>query len=380
MLRLKNVTDSSQGIIPYKTEADGKSNLYIRPLRDVPNDAPEWKPLLDSSGFIGRYELRAGKDRPHLKYGNWLWCEREARYFDRPKLLYIAIQNQSVKRRLKAVYDESGFYNRHNFNNIIADDANYDLKYLLALFNSQLLNYWYRRTFTNVNINPNYVRELPIFPADATTQSEIAGLVDRLLAAHRELNRWRFEGTKIKWHAGELHIELPFDSLVAELQLQLPSMPTLDLRDARVVGHFSIPTECDRNARLGGVKISDKFPTQISLKFRKLWLDVPDADIRRFLVGLLSSPLYSGQTWNDLEGDEAIRVPESPADFARFWNLVEQRQSQVRAVWDETQDIDRQIDERVLDLYGIANPQWRAKILDSAPIEEEAEIEAVETE
>ena len=55
IVRLGDVTDSTQGIIPYKTRADGTANLYIRPQNAVPTAAPEWKPLLDGSGFVGRY-------------------------------------------------------------------------------------------------------------------------------------------------------------------------------------------------------------------------------------------------------------------------------------------------------------------------------------
>lgn len=48
-------------------------------------------------------------------------------------------------------------------------------------------------------------------------------------------------------------------------------------------------------------------------------------------------------------------------------------------MWNRTLELDRQIDERVLDLYDIENPAWRAKILYPAPVEEREE-EAIEPE
>ncbi|MBV9866230.1 MAG: hypothetical protein JO316_12830 [Abitibacteriaceae bacterium] len=36
-------------------------------------------------------------------------------------------------------------------------------------------------------------------------------------------------------------------------------------------------------------------------------------------------------------------------------------------------DLDAQIDEIVLDLYGITDPQWRARVLNAAPPEEAEE-------
>ena len=45
----------------------------------------------------------------------------------------------------------------------------------------------------------------------------------------------------------------------------------------------------------------------------------------------------------------------------------------VRTLLDEIKRIDAQIDERVLDLYGITNTADRQRILGSAPVEEEEE-------
>src|SRR5581483_6738177 len=61
--RLGDVTDSSQGIIPYYTREEGQANVYIKPERDVPVDEPEWKPLLDGNSYVGRYEVRWGRMR-----------------------------------------------------------------------------------------------------------------------------------------------------------------------------------------------------------------------------------------------------------------------------------------------------------------------------
>ncbi len=155
ILTLGDVTDSAHGIKPYEGEREGPANPYIRLRREVPPDAPEWKPLLDKTAFIGRYELNWGEGQPYIKYGPWLARPREAKYFERPKLLVQDMRNRRLKRRLVATLDSSGFYNRNNLNNIIAKDnaggdltgadlaggIHYDLRYILALFNSRLLNY-----------------------------------------------------------------------------------------------------------------------------------------------------------------------------------------------------------------------------------------------
>lgn len=373
VLRLGDIVDSSMGIKPFEHEHERVGTSYIRPQRDVPSGDDSWKPFLDGDAFVGRYELRWSKQKTHIKYGSHLSRAREARYFDSPKLIVQAMRNKSLSRRLLAAYDESGFYNKNNFHSIISKDTSFDLKYIAAIFNSQMSNYFFQRSFDNVNINIAYYEQLPIFPADAQTQAELVALVDQLLAAHGELNAWRAQDYRIKADK----ITLPFDVLLAELQTQAPDLETLDLRDARQLGHFSIPAQCSHGATVSqNISIPNKFPTQITLKFRQLWLDVPDDAMRDFLLSLLSRPRFAGEKWSDLENDDSIRVPADADDLHRFYAFADKRRAQILAWSDKANELDRQIDERVLDLYGITDADWRAKILDSAPAEESDDDES----
>ncbi len=280
VLRLGTVTESSQGIIPYKTQEEGKANAYIKPRREVPPTETDWKPLLDGDSFIGRYELRWDSKQPYLKYGNWLCRSRESKYFDSPKLLVQDMRNRSLKRRLVATFDDQKFYNRHNFSNIIAKGMTYDIKYILALLNSSLLNYWFARQFDNVHINPSYFRQLPIYPADPTTQQEIVALVDDILVKHAELSKIRTQRYIIKQQRdGRTLIEVPYDKLLQDLMIE---------------------------------------------------------DI----------------------------------NYALF-EIEMQQVAHITTLLGEIKRIDIQIDELVLDLYGITDPVDRQRILGSAPVEEE---------
>jgi hypothetical protein len=96
------------------------------------------------------------------------------------------MRNKSLKRRLVATYDEERHYNAHNLANIISKpNSDYDLKFILAIFNSALVNHWYRNHFPNVNINPNDFREIPIHVTRPKDQAPLIKLVDRTLAARR---------------------------------------------------------------------------------------------------------------------------------------------------------------------------------------------------
>jgi hypothetical protein len=372
ILRLADVAESTQGIIPYETQNEGCANQYIKSRRDIPLNEHDWKPLLDGDAFVGRYELRWSRKKPYLKYGNWLCRPRESRYFDSPKLLIQDMRNRALKRRLVATYDDQNFYNRHNFSDIITKDANYNLKYILALINSSLLNYWFGRQFDNVHINPSYFRQLPIYPADANTQAILVALVDAILAKQAELNKLREQGYTIRQRRDGTHlIDVPYDVLLNELQNAKRDFPIITFFDARAIGLFSIPERCDLQATISSnIYISDKYPTSIVLRNNKLWLEIPDDNVRHYLLGYLKRPMWQGKTWDEIKN--IALIPED-ADLNTFFAAEAQKMNYITVLLADIKRIDREIDERVLDLYGIVNAEDRQRILGSAPMEEEEE-------
>lgn len=378
-LRLDDVIESSQGIKPYHTREQGRQNHWIKNFRDVPTDDPTWKPLLDSTSFIGRYELRVNPQKPHLKYGEWLERAREPRFFDSPKLLVHGIRNRALKRRLVATYDEQNFYNRHNFNNIILRQGQpYNLKYILALFNSSLLNNWYRSRFDNVNINPSYFRKLPIYPGAAETQVEFVEKVDRILFKNAKLNEFREQGYIIrKQRDGNTLIEIPYDRLLTEVQQRNPNFSTLTLFDAKAVGQFTIPDRCDLQVTISSnIYTPDRHLTSVVLRHNKLWLVVEDDNIRRYLLGYLKRPQWQGKTWDEIKNQATL--PTEANDLNTFFAAEQQRRSEIQTLLDEVAQIDAEIDEKVLDLYGITDPGDRQRILGSASNSEEDEANEVE--
>ncbi len=185
---LGDICEMSQGIIVYKTREESAKNPYIS---DVAETA-EWKKLLDTHSTVQRYALTWGQK--YLKYGDWLWCRRDAKFFEQPKIVLVRLRNKSLSRKLIGTYDEEKFYNRDNFNNIIQKDERYSLKYILGLFNSKLLNYWYKSYFDNVNINPAQLRLIPIHAIDfekvtAFAQHQmVVDLVSQMLELQRLLS------------------------------------------------------------------------------------------------------------------------------------------------------------------------------------------------
>lgn len=367
VLRLGDVTDSTQGIIPYQTQAESRENAHIRPRGDVPKGDPTWHPLLDSHSFIGRYSLRWGLPQHYLHYGDWLCRAREERFFTSPKIVLIRFRNKALKRRLVGTLDETGYYLKENYNAIVARDAHYDLKYLLALFNSSLLNYWYARRNDQVTINPIYFRQIPVFPAGRETQVEIAALVDELLAEHAALNRLREQGYRIvRRGPGNDVIELPYDRLLVDLQASNADVAAYKLSDALYQGVLSLPDEADQTETVSSnIFVPPRYPTSVVLRRNKLWLDVPDADLRDYLVNYLSRPRWRGKRWSDVAEEALILVREE--DRAAFSALVQARRAEIVGRLDRIDQLDHEIDQRVLNLYGITDPAEQARVLGSAP-------------
>ncbi len=213
---LGEITESSQGIILYKTQADSKKCKYtgMQPKAG-------WKKLLRGKN-IGRYEIKWSGE--YVDYGPWLWCHRDAKYFAQPKILLQAMRNKSLQRRLVATYDDDNYYNAHNLANIIAvHDSGYKLRYILGCFNSTLLNFWYKSHFPNVNINPNDFRQLPIrqidisSPVDISLQEKMVSKVEAMLEAKKQLSKAKADKDKRYYEKQCTALDRQIDRLVYEL-------------------------------------------------------------------------------------------------------------------------------------------------------------------
>ena len=176
---LSEVLDVRQAI------KSGNDKLYITSIKE--NDT--YKPILRGKD-IERYLI---KD-PHLylNYGSHLACPRKPEIFEQPKLLI-----REAGARITATYDEDNYYIMSSLYNAILIDDSYDLKYLLGLLNSKLMQYIMNKltfektkgAFTKAKIYHYY--NLPIKKTDS--QSVIAKLVYEILTQNQNGNKGKIE-------------------------------------------------------------------------------------------------------------------------------------------------------------------------------------------
>lgn len=178
---LGEIAEISQGLIPYNTKETSQANPYLSRKKK----GREWKRLLDRGNCIGRYTL--SWNGAYVKFGPWLYTANQPKFYENEKILVQRHRNPSLQRRIVAAYDGSKHYFKDNLCGIISAGSGYNLKYLLGILNSTFMNQFYRNTFTEVSLNPTYLRRLPVAAidfskkADVTKHDRMVSLVDRML-------------------------------------------------------------------------------------------------------------------------------------------------------------------------------------------------------
>jgi adenine-specific DNA-methyltransferase len=144
----------------------------------------KWKPFLEgdeigayATRYRGRF-LRYEKDLLHRS--------RTPDIFETRKIMIQRITGGETP--VKATFDEHGFYNKESILNLILSSSSVSYGYILGLLNSRLVNWFYKRRFTNsskltVNLSKEYVGQIPIKLVSKADQEQVSRLVDRILAA-----------------------------------------------------------------------------------------------------------------------------------------------------------------------------------------------------
>jgi adenine-specific DNA-methyltransferase len=154
-----------------------------KPYNSLSKETEFHIPLLNG-GDIGKYSIKWSNE--YIKYGDWLHRPRPKYIYDRPHLLVQRIRNPKLKNRIVATLDEDKFVSSDGLSNMIlkndADDID-ELKTILGIINSKLINYWFSFYFFDVNIKPEQLRLIPI---KTLKDKRISEKVSEVLAFKKE--------------------------------------------------------------------------------------------------------------------------------------------------------------------------------------------------
>jgi len=164
----------------------GADATYVR-FKKV-ND--EDKPLLRGRN-IYRYGYEwAGEYiwyKPDLMKSKQCAAPKEARFFETTEKLLLRM---IVGGQLVAAYDDQQFYLLQD-NMLLPKDPKHSLKYILAVLNSKLMQFFLSNVVSNIAVTQSILKQLPIRridfenPAEKKMHGDLVALVERML----ELNR-----------------------------------------------------------------------------------------------------------------------------------------------------------------------------------------------
>lgn len=157
-----------------------------KPFTSVEKKSEEWSPFYDGK-HIGRFVNYWNKDN-WIKYGEWLAAPRDSTIFEGEKILARKI----VSDRLIATYIPEKSYCNTLLFIIKLQDESYTYKGMLAILNSKLIGWYYRKKF---QINPEdtfpqiLIRDINQFPIPKLTsnfEKESNSCINKILNAKKQ--------------------------------------------------------------------------------------------------------------------------------------------------------------------------------------------------
>ncbi len=214
---LKKIIDNSLklGEIVTITRGIEKGSNECIPTEKKPTN--NYVPILVGKD-INRYHIHFSNRHIKYQYNNKSDFKTKE-IFERPKILVQRIRNLSLKRRLISTLDENNYYTMNTLRIIYIKNNKYDLRYILALLNSSLINYYFAKSFNNKDIYAYQLEKIPIKLAEQKEQSKIKSLVDKILLLNQKIeslhNKNTNENKKIE---GEIiKIDKEIDDLVYKI-------------------------------------------------------------------------------------------------------------------------------------------------------------------
>lgn len=180
--KLSNYPKLSNSYIVRYGIKTGNNERYVS--KHFSND---FKLCLPAASTVKRYLINWEGD--YLNFGSHL-SGFSNNSFEKPKILIQYIRKLSMDRRLIVALDEQGiYYPLNNFSFIEAKKDEFDLKYLLNILNSDLMNFYFANNFIDYNIKPKYIEQLPIKIIPPEQQLPFIIKADIMLSKNKELQQ-----------------------------------------------------------------------------------------------------------------------------------------------------------------------------------------------
>lgn len=197
-----------------------------KPFTSLKREGKEWKPFYDGK-HIGRYQL-LWKNNNWIHYGAWLAAPRDLENFSGEKILIRKI----IGKTLIATYvPETSYCNTLLFV-LKLKDKSYSYKSVLAIFNSELIGWYFRKKFqiSDDDTFPQImIRDILQFPfpiINKKNDNELNNLVGQLL----KLNEEKAE-TKLQTKISQLESKIDYcENRINEIVYQLYELTAEEIK------------------------------------------------------------------------------------------------------------------------------------------------------
>lgn len=145
-LKLIDLCDFSLGLTPYdKYKGHTQEQIENRVFHANTKINESFKPLFGGTD-VTKYHIHWKGDE-YISYGTWLSRPREKRFFTQPRILIRQIISGSPPR-IYAAFTDQELYNTHSVFNLINKNAKeINLKFILGIINSTLMNFYHRNKY-----------------------------------------------------------------------------------------------------------------------------------------------------------------------------------------------------------------------------------------
>ncbi|HAF31067.1 MAG TPA: restriction endonuclease subunit M [Bacteroidales bacterium] len=201
------------------------------------------------------------------------------------KIIVQYVRTNSTKinsRWLEAtLIDDKNFVALNSTSFISRKESDYEIKWLLPIISSWLLNFYYKAHYTDVNVKPLYLSELPI-PISTEHSEELIELTDTIIELNKNLrskskiftdlmlSKYHFEIYPNKFNEW---YKLDFQQIISELR---KIKITLSLKDEAEWQQFFIHEQAELKSIISEIEKTDRLIDQLVYKIYGL----NDEDIR----------------------------------------------------------------------------------------------------
>ncbi|RNI39883.1 class I SAM-dependent DNA methyltransferase [Hanamia caeni] len=212
---LDKYADFSLGITPYdKYQGHSESLIKNRKFHSEKKLTADYVPLISGKN-IHRYFITNEIDE-YLRYGKWLGAPREKRFFINPKIIVRQIISGTPLRIYAGYSEMPRYFTQIGFSIISKSNNKEELKFILAILNSLLMNFYHGNKFLDLEkilfqkILIGNCKKFPI--AKPKTIKPFITLVDKILEAKKSdpaanTSRWEKQIDIMVYHLYNLTYE-----------------------------------------------------------------------------------------------------------------------------------------------------------------------------